>query len=110
MCGFKPGDEVVCVDNSRADGTTANLVVGTVYVIEAVLPSMGGRSGYTGGTAPAGVRIVGVVSSTWRKTFDCRRFRKVERRNDSLSIEAFLTIKPGFEEPKRAPARKRERA
>lgn len=110
MCDFKPGDEVVCVDNSRFDGETSNLVVGSIYVVEAVLPPLGGRSGYTGGVAPAGVRLAGVVSQkSWRNTFDCRRFRKVERKNDSLSIEAFLTIKPGFEEPRRAPAKRRER-
>ena len=44
-------------------------------------------------------------------SYAVERFRKVQRRKTDLSIESFLTIKPGFEEPRRqkAPA-KREAA
>lgn len=98
MCDFKPGDEVVCVK----DGRTGVTRKGKAYVVEAVFlhPSSGPSLALIG----IPVRVRGYY---WGHNPD--RFRKVARRNDSLSIEAFLTIKPGFEEPKRAPAKKRER-
>ncbi len=41
--------------------------------------------------------------------YAARRFRKVERRKTDLSIESFLTIKPGQkEEPRRIPEKKKE--
>jgi len=33
--------------------------------------------------------------------YKARRFRKVQKRKSSLTFESFLTIKPGFEEPRR---------
>lgn len=110
MCDFKPGDEVVCVNAAYFDARPTNLVEGASYTVREVLPEARGRSGLDFTTVSTGVRLFEVEAQYgWRKAFDSRRFRKVERRNDSLSIEAFLTIKPGFEEPKRAPAKKRER-
>lgn len=99
MCDFKPGDEVVCIKDGRVCPTFA----GETYVVEDVF-----LHPYEG---PA-LQLVGIPVRVepfyWGHTPE--RFRKVERRNDSLSIEAFLTIKPGqFEEPRRAPAKKRER-
>jgi hypothetical protein len=109
MCDFKPGDEVVCVDD-RAFFDPRRLPIvappkGSVWTVF--------RVGLRPDTGEVSVWIVGFANPS-RKTgedlgFFPRRFRKVARRNDSLSIEAFLTIKPGFEEPKRAPAKKRER-
>jgi hypothetical protein len=100
-CDFKPGDEVVCVD---ADGTP-ELTRDARYTI---LESYG-----LGLTLPTRVIEPGVtlreVQNARAVGYRASRFRKVERRNDSLSIESFLTIKPGFEEPRKAPAKKREK-
>lgn len=112
-CDFKPGDEVVCVDAKKRDPArswSAALVQDAVYTVASVGPVPVPHS--LAGTMT--VHLVGVAHVCplhgVEIGFDPARFRKVERRNDSLSIEAFLTIKPGqFEEPKRAPAKKRER-
>ena len=106
MCDFKPGDEVVAAQSC----VTAPLLLsaGQTYVVSRVeiVPVPGDE---------VRVFLVGVQEGCrWDNTFygfPPSRFRKVERRNDSLSFEAFLTIKPGFEEPRRpkAPAKKRER-
>lgn len=108
MCDFKPGDEVVSVrrpDLARQGfhALATTIKEGEVHTVEWV------------GTHPSGlsaVRLVGVKQSSPRSIgFDSRCFRKVQRRKTDLSIESFLTIKPGFEEPRRpkAPAKK-ERA
>jgi len=115
MCDFKPGDEVVCVDDKPKTlyrPWSGTVVEGQVYVV----------AGYT--TPPEGhldhgavsVVIVGApnIDMKWGVDIGYKpsRFRKVQKRDSSLSIEAFLTIKPGFEEPRRpkAPAKRRERA
>lgn len=107
MCDFKPGDEVVCV---KTPSCAANPTVkGQTYTVERVFFNQ-----WSGDYA---LMLLGVENGDEWADYpgfwghSPRRFRKVERRNDSLSIEAFLTIKPGqFEEPTRAPAKKRERA
>jgi hypothetical protein len=117
---FRVGDRVLCVNDVVDFG---GLKKGQEYVIEAVFASgdmlpIAGKNHLwaypgqisvwvTGGANfAAGVRSpqTGRLSPGYRPD----RFRKVERKSDSLSIEAFLTIKPGFEEPKRttAPAKK----
>jgi hypothetical protein len=100
---FKVGDKIACVrpgwmfDLPCHFRRAPELVRNGEYTVARVI---GGG---------AGVQLIEVWPEGDYYAFDARRFRKVERRNDSLSIEAFLTIKPGFEEPKRAPAKKRER-
>ena len=100
MCDFKPGDEVtLAVRGVWASVTTkeevSGPVFGAVYVVERV---------FIARDEPA-ITLVG-VPLPWKGGYRASRFRKVERKSDGLSIESFLTIKPGFEEPKRAPARK----
>lgn len=97
---FAPGDEVVCVD-AEWHGTgsfrdASCLVQGRVYVVSGIAANGGVHLSEIDAENPLG--------------FKPSRFRKVQRRKTDLSIEAFLTIKPGFEEPKRAPAKRRERA
>jgi hypothetical protein len=109
MCDFKPGDELVALDENQGalDGTAGgpSLEVGRVYTCDAVFDTPD-RCPLCESTL--GVSLVEVDNRT--HCYCPCGFRKVERRNDSLSIEAFLTIKPGqYEEPKRAPAKKRER-
>jgi len=96
MCDFKPGDEIVCVDVSG--------------LVEKDLRYVSLRGVYTAGRVKNGfVHPIGSGAPLSTEWFTYR-FRKVERRNDILSIEAFLTIKPGFKEPRKAPAKRKERA
>lgn len=98
---FRVGEEVVCVS-----GMQDRLEKGATYMIVHV-----GDGNFSPGiyVAVAGVFRSDGELAMWHPT----RFRKVERRNDSLSIEAFLTIKPNqFEGPTRTnqPAKRKEQA
>lgn len=119
MCGFEPGDLVVCVKaaptlkpSHRYPDNLAPLVAGAAYTIRAVGEVFDGW-GVSEGVA------VWLEEARWTTLagtdggFCPSRFRKVERKSDSLSIEAFLTIKPNqFEGPKRTnqPAKRKEQA
>lgn len=100
-CDFRPGDEVVCIVSAwrtwGEDAATVFPEVGRVYTVDGLCDDA------------EGVWLVLVELPD--HCYAPSRFRKVERKTDSLSIESFLTIKPGYEEPRRtkAPA-KRERA
>jgi hypothetical protein len=107
---FRVGDEVVCVNaipGGHYDPPRAHLVRGEVYTISAVRMARGRE-----------ILVVELVEAPWLAndggpgSFRADRFRKVQRRKTDMSIESFLTIKPGFEEPRRVttPTRKRERA
>lgn len=105
MCGFVRGDEVFAVgapDDYMPEHPRVEWPFdpNAVYVVEDVICF--GRE--------FGLVVAGLHSPHWTKAWNAICFRKVERRNDRLGIEAFLTIKPGFEEPKRAPAKQREPA
>lgn len=112
MCDFKPGDEVVCV-KSR----TGELIVGRSYVISTVGPPVPNQSWekHPSVRLANGPDFYGEVrqrpdGSRYRWVGWCATcFRKVQRKKTDLSIEAFSVIKPGFEEPKRAPAPARKR-
>jgi hypothetical protein len=114
MCDFKPGDEVVCVDDSRRNpdfGWHGTVKRGLVYTVAAVGPPP-----FRLGRHSVSVFILGAPNICPLDRVDIGylpdRFRKVQRRKTDLSIESFLTIRPGFEEPRRVttPTRKRERA
>lgn len=115
MCDFKPGDEVVCIKDFSGYAVKHPAAIGTVVTGHAYTVSMVVAATYPDGQ-PSG-RIGITLVETGFKTTDGRlglynpsRFRKVQKRNDRLTIEAFSTIKDGgFEEPRRAPAKKRER-
>lgn len=109
MCDFKPGDEVVCVTHQVDNrGLTpvalADTPIGWIGIVTEVRehPQRRGMFGIRLHNWPLPRQVMFVSDA----------FQKVERRADNLSIETFLTIKPGFEEPRRpkVPARKRERA
>jgi hypothetical protein len=106
MSELKAGDQVVCVVEDTQETDFLKVLSGWDVPVGAVCT----------------VFWVGVIGCDPVMTlveyplprghfYQCRDFRKVERRNDSLSIEAFLTIKPDqFEGPTRkAPAKKREK-
>lgn len=108
MCDFKAGDEVVCVDADLAWGVVPHgLVMGTTYRVLAVAYN---RTTTDGGNVSIQVEVRSPhPEGLWRSS----RFRKVQKRDSSLSISDFLTIKPGqFEEPRRVsePVKRRERA
>lgn len=110
MCDFKPGDEVVCVDaipplEPGRQPWMCVLKEGSIYQVSGV------------GLNPAGeFRIfLSDTKNIWLHTgedygFLGRRFRKVQRKNSRLTLEAFFTVPGGFEEPKRAPAKKKTNA
>lgn len=103
MCGFKPGDEVVCVDATPRDERPIGIAKGAIYTIATIYRHFD-EVGVTLAELPVPGDAPGWLAS---------RFRKVERKSDSLSIEAFRTIKDGaYEEPRRAnqPAKRKEQA
>lgn len=111
MCDFKPGDEVVCVrDTSLETGERhAELVVGKTYTILSIEPNI-----WSDGRMDFDDPTVQIVEVTWpcphhRGGYDPGYFRKVQKRKDSLTIESFLTIRPGFEEPRKAPVKSPEK-
>lgn len=105
MCDFKPGDEVVCVSDDLQWGFyPCPLVAGQVYTVLGVA-SIRATDGASF-SVDVGVPSM-ATGGLWRPS----RFRKVQRKNPRLSIEAFMTVPGGFEEPRRkTPAKKRERA
>lgn len=93
MTDLKPGDDAVCVYggiwwNSDTNMDDIGPKQGDVCKILSVSadPNFG----------PC-VELVGWPSDT----FLASCFRKVQRRNDRLTIEAFMTMPGGFEEPRR---------
>lgn len=106
MCDFKVGDEVVRIRDEHPPhplDTTGTPPIGHVgRVIEIGISPVSGRAW--------------IELDNWPVDPNCGHragdYRKVVRSTDKLTIEAFLTIKLGFEEPRRpkAPAKKRERA
>jgi hypothetical protein len=106
---FRVGDEVVCVDARGRPGCAWYgdvPIEWQVYTIRAV--GISRLSGELGVWLNEIRNDGGGIDDAYRAI----RFRKVQRRNTDLSVESFLTIKPGFEEPRRVttPTRKRERA
>jgi hypothetical protein len=93
MCDFRPGDEVAYIEN---DWPKYGLVKNAVYIIAEVLPPIFGNG-------ECGVHLQGFPNPTPnpRQGFMATMFRKVQKPKASLKIESFLTIKPGFEEPRR---------
>jgi hypothetical protein len=104
MCDFKPGDEVVCVIGAPAHGLTQD----AIYTVESVGPAE--RS--DGSVGPVTVFLVETGWECWKGKggYGPHRFRKAQKRNDRLTIEAFSVIKDGgFEEPRREPVKTPER-
>lgn len=103
MCDFKPGDEVTPTNAEQWTDfhTSQKDDDGPRYGEVVVIVAMSREDG-----------MVWLEFEGWDCLFDADDFRKVQKRNDRLTIEAFSVIKDGgFEEPnRRAPAKKRERA
>jgi len=102
-CDFKPGDEVEKYreigDELGIRAQEWSLPVGTRAVVQSVEVSSRGNVGLCLVGHKNGV--CGHYAANWRKA---------AKRNDRLTIEAFSVIKDGqYEEPKRAPAKKREK-
>jgi len=110
---FKVGDEVICI------------ISGDLPFGSGELPAVGLTEGATYTVCQTAicpfdnVPIVFLAETANRNSEGTDygylpvRFRKVERKSDSLSIEAFLAIKPNqFEGPKRTnqPAKRKEQA
>lgn len=105
MCDFKPGDEVVRISFGDAP-----------FASDWPHDPCADRVGVTAtvsGVFEASPGVYGLfLQEFWTDApggFAAIAWRKVQRRNSSLTIEAFMTMPGGFEEPRRAPAKKRER-
>lgn len=115
MCDFKPGDEVEVVKVGPQSGLF--IAVGQQHTIREVSPMIdqyGRPHNWADGEA-LGVKLVGIKAAKPGSVhtdahFHPSLFRKVQKRNDRLTLEAFFTVPGGFEEPKRTPAKRRERA
>lgn len=110
MCGFAPGDEVVCVSKGnhpdwRFVAVGETYTVGTVYPPDEDCPDWG--IDLVEVPVDATVEFDFQAGEIWIATgFDARHFRKVQRRD----LTEWLSTATDFEEPKRAPAKRRERA
>lgn len=109
---FGVGQQVVCVDDGQRStrfAPTVGIKKGSVYTIR----SLGFWPG--DGCTPV-VFLKETQNDNNLQELDCgyapSRFRPVAKRSDTLTIESFLTIKPGFEEPRRVvePVRRKEGA
>lgn len=109
MCDFKPGDEVVCVDDATLHGSDAppkGIAKGGVYTVAAVGPSPTNNPIVRGRLV---VFLVGTQNTGTVTGLDIgyapSRFRKVQRRD----LTEWLATENTIEEPRRSPAKKRER-
>lgn len=112
MCDFKIGDDVAVVGNGSGAGPTIYRLVmrllggGTTEMDEGEAFRIEDMMRHPVLPWVIGLWLEGRFG--WHPHF---WFRKVQKPKTNLSVETFLTIKPGFEEPRRTtPARKRERA
>ena len=103
---FRIGDEVQAIHLRRLgtwyDDSVSRLRLDTTYTVAGFTPR-----------GEFGLILAEVQSSNPEGAWNPTRFRKVQKRNSSLTYESFLTIKPGqFEEPRRVntPAKRKERA
>lgn len=104
MCGLKPGDEVVCVGDHAPDDPPPFVVKGRVYTVTEIFVSADPffRCDDCGGAL--GVVLAEVHDD--ERGFCVCMFRKVQRRD----LTEWPSTATDFEEPKRAPAKRRERA
>jgi len=98
MCDFKPGDEVVCVqDESVHWNISSGLTVGAIYTVADVFED---KVGYDQFRRDIGIRLVEVAPPGRFSGFKASWFRKVQRRD----LSAWLDTATDFEEPTRTPA------
>lgn len=93
MCDFKPGDEVVCVNDSDWSPQTFQPRRGQIYTISEVVEDRG---------------RVGIGLCEARDTDDLfapRNFRKVQRRDLSAWLETAATDTNHLDKPIKTPAR-----
>lgn len=106
---FAPGDEVVCVDDAPRipeRSWSGTIKKGTVYTVAGLTTPPPyhpdhGQVGLVIDGAPNTCAVYGVELG-----YPPDRFRKVQRRD----LTEWLSTATDFEEPKRAPAKRRERA
>ncbi|MGQ3040566.1 MAG: hypothetical protein ACT6TH_15380 [Brevundimonas sp.] len=100
MCDFKPGDEVEKFKEGARHAVSwpGRPPIGTIAIVEAIYR--------VPGTDLYGLDLVGWPNSPARYGFAAENWRKVHRRD----LTAWLSAKATFEEPKRTPAKRRERA
>ena len=100
---FGPGDEIECIDTHGCP----QLTKGKTYTCMSV--GTDAPCQMCGDCSP-GVDLAEFPHHAEIGSYCARQFRKVQKRNNRLTLEAFFTVPGGFEEPKRTPAKRRERA
>lgn len=104
MCDFKPGDEVVCVDDAPWGGFTTAVGVSRPHGI---------KRGATYTVAALGVCEWDGSTNVWLKEvrnnadrgYRAARFRKVQRRDLSAWLETAATDTDHLDKPIKTPAR-----
>ncbi len=102
-----PGDEVVLVRAiDYSDRVAASVTVGSTYTVRAVVPRI-----MMDGSADRRHVLIELVEADWgghlagvRGAYRPQYFRKVHKRD----LTSWLSDEQTFEEPRRAPAKKRE--
>lgn len=95
MIDFKPGDEVVCVqDESERWSISSGLTVGAKYTVTQVFED---KVGYDASRREVGVKLLEVAPPCPFSGFKAAWFRKIQRRN----LTAWLATENTIEEPKR---------
>ena len=103
MCDFKPGDEVVCVDDRRSFNPLRLPVnpppKGSVWTVSKV--------GFRKDTGELSIWLVGFANPTpcGDVGFFPRRFRKVQRRDLSAWLQTAATDTDHLDKPIKTPAR-----
>lgn len=98
---FKVGERIICI-RMESDPTMIGLEFTVSEIIQQgdVRPDVTGHI-YRSSSPGYGVRLWEKENRPGHIAFCASRFRPLAKRSDTLTIESFLTIKPGFEEPKR---------
>ena len=93
---FEVGQQVVCVDDAQRPGhvwgPNCAPLKGARYTVTELLAFEDGE----------GLRFSEISNHFHpHQSYAARRFRPVTRTRDTISYESFMTIRPGFEEPRR---------
>lgn len=105
MCDFKPGDEVVCIENEGWDWSYFEMTVpeiGQVYTIQAVRPE---EETAECPDEPLSLALIIVELPNPRGSYPAQCFRKVQRRDLSAWLQTAATDTDHLDKPIKTPAR-----
>jgi hypothetical protein len=109
---FEVGEKIVCVNAGRIDPFLEwswALMEGAVYTVTKIGPTPI-RNHLNGSIVVWLAEAENLMPDGRSVGFAVARFRRAEKRNDRLTIEAFMTVPGGWEEPRRVVDKPREKA